>query len=113
MESLRPHFPDGTPTEYKKLVEDCWQDDPSKRPQFDDVVEALLDMEKTNSEEEASWFEAPLGHPAYRKVKERKSKGEKVVAEELKPDAPHKNKDKVHPRPGRLKSLFARKSSHF
>lgn len=111
MESLRPPFPDGIPIEYKKLVEDCWQDDPSKRPQFDDVVSTLIDMEKTNTEDETSWFEAPLGHPAYRKVAERKPKEEKVAADEPKPVAPQK-KEKVQ-KPGRLKSLFARKSSHF
>lgn len=117
MESLRPPFPEGTPSDYKKLVQDCWHDDPSKRIQFDDVVDVLVDMENNNTEEEASWFEAPLGHPAYRKVPESKTKEDKPSEPELKPVSPIKHKGKVQKpaaqKPGRLKSLFARKSSHF
>mmetsp|Transcript_2087 Transcript_2087/g.4078 ORF Transcript_2087/g.4078 Transcript_2087/m.4078 type:complete len:123 (+) Transcript_2087:202-570(+) len=122
MESLRPPFPDRIPTAYKKLVEDCWQGDPGKRPHFEDIVDVLNDMEKTKSEEEISWFEAPLGHPAYRKAKERKpakEKSQKPAAPELQLQTPeiepgnYQHKKGKAQKTGRLKSLFARKSSYF
>ena len=113
MESLRPPFPDGVPAAYKALVEACWKDDPAKRPQFEDVVESLFDMEKNNTEEENSWFEAPLGHPSYRKVPERKPKEDKAKVQLVGVDGVSPKKPGKGQRPSRFKSLFARKSSYF
>ena len=122
MESLRPPFPDGIPTAYKALVEDCWHGDPGKRPHFEDIVDILNDMKKTESDEETSWFEAPLGHAAYRKVKARKmteEKNRKQTAHQLQLQTPetestnNQHKKVKAQKPGRLKSLFARKSSYF
>ena len=122
MESLRPPFPDGIPAAYKTLVEDCWHGDPGKRPHFEDAVEVLIDMEKSKSEEETFWLEAPLGHPAYRKVKEQKStekKAQKQTAHVLQLQTPeiepgnNQHKKGKAQKAGRLKSLFARKSSYF
>lgn len=116
MESLRPPFPDGMPEAYKQLVEDCWQDDPVKRPSFEDVADLLTDMDKNFMEEEKSWFEAPLGHPAYRKVHNPKTK---EVAPKLKsPEIQSPGRNDAKPPKGKghkpfLKGLFARKSSNF
>lgn len=112
MESLRPPFPTGIPNAFKELVEDCWHDNPGKRPLFDDIVTRLIEMQKDYTEDENSWFEAPLGHTVYRKPSNTKPK-EKVQVQHAEADkvAP-KNKGKEQ-KPGRLKSLFARKSSYF
>lgn len=114
MESLRPPFPDGSPAAYKSLVEDCWQDDPAKRPAFEDIADILLDIQKNNTEEETSWFEAPLGHPAYRRVSEPKSKevGPKLKHPEVQAPVEQKHKRGKGQKPF-LKGLFARKSSNF
>ena len=117
MESVRPPFPDGIPSTYQQLVEECWQDDPDKRPQFEEIVDALSEMEKNLTEEEISWFEAPLGHPAYRKVVERKSKEDppqlNVPVKKEKDENAAANKKGKPQKPGRIKKLFGRKSSYF
>ena len=38
MDGYRPPFNFQIPDCYRKLIEECWQDDPSKRPTFDDIV---------------------------------------------------------------------------
>ena len=38
----RPQFPDESiPLCYQELIERCWNDDPSERPSFDDIVDIL------------------------------------------------------------------------
>jgi mitogen-activated protein kinase kinase kinase 11 len=116
MESLRPPFPEGIPEAYKQLVVDCWQDDPVKRPSFEDVANSLMDMDTNYTEEDKAWFEAPLGHPAYRKVHIPKAK---EVAPKLKsPEMQSPDCEDAKHRKGKgqkpfLKGLFARKSSNF
>lgn len=37
----RPEFKFPIPSCYKKLIEDCWNDNPNKRPTFDQIVQEL------------------------------------------------------------------------
>eukprot|EP01090_Pellita_catalonica_P010232 TRINITY_DN21698_c0_g1_i1.p1 TRINITY_DN21698_c0_g1~~TRINITY_DN21698_c0_g1_i1.p1 ORF type:complete len:464 (-),score=80.03 TRINITY_DN21698_c0_g1_i1:38-1318(-) len=38
----RPPIPESCMPEYKALLERCWQNDPQKRPEFSDIVQALM-----------------------------------------------------------------------
>ena len=38
---IRPIFETKIPSCYQKLIEDCWEDDPKRRPTFDQIVEIL------------------------------------------------------------------------
>eukprot|EP01102_Stenamoeba_stenopodia_P006404 TRINITY_DN1755_c0_g2_i1.p1 TRINITY_DN1755_c0_g2~~TRINITY_DN1755_c0_g2_i1.p1 ORF type:complete len:320 (+),score=100.47 TRINITY_DN1755_c0_g2_i1:887-1846(+) len=40
-EDVRPPVPKDIPPSLKKLMEDCWDKDPKKRPSFDDVIKRL------------------------------------------------------------------------
>lgn len=113
MESLRPPFPDGTPAAWKQLVEICWQDDPGQRPDFNSIVQQLTKLEQEKKAEEITWFEAPLGHAAYRKAKQQVKKEEKEAASTAK-NAEPEGKHGEAKKPGRFrKAFFARKSSYF
>jgi hypothetical protein len=113
MESLRPPFPDGTPAAWKQLVEDCWQDDPGGRPDFNDIVQQLTKLEQEKKAEDSTWFEAPLGHAAYRKAKHGKKEEKEGAPSSLKHGEVIAGEAQAK-KPGRFrKAFFARKSSYF
>jgi tRNA A-37 threonylcarbamoyl transferase component Bud32 len=37
----RPDIPNYCPPQYAQLIEDCWQEDPDKRPSFEDIITRL------------------------------------------------------------------------
>lgn len=37
----RPKIPSTVPSCYKELIEECWDDDPTKRPTFESIIERL------------------------------------------------------------------------
>jgi len=39
---LRPTIPDDCPGSYRSLIEDCWQENPEKRPSFTDIVPRVI-----------------------------------------------------------------------
>lgn len=43
-QGLRPQIPEQTPAELSALIERCWQDNPSKRPDFCDISVILQDL---------------------------------------------------------------------
>lgn len=43
---LRPVIPTVCPEGYAELMERCWSDDPSDRPDFTEVLSILFDMKK-------------------------------------------------------------------
>lgn len=42
----RPHLPAWVPKQYSQLVQQCWQADPTQRPEFKAIVSALLHIRK-------------------------------------------------------------------
>ena len=44
VEKERPPLPENTLPSLKKLIEDCWDDDPAKRPYFPEIVDRLADL---------------------------------------------------------------------
>jgi serine/threonine protein kinase len=65
--SARPPFPAGTPTAFAQLIEQCWDDDPQARPQFDAIVTRLIELVKILTEPEKLFLDAPMGHAVYNK----------------------------------------------
>ncbi|GAX77879.1 hypothetical protein CEUSTIGMA_g5321.t1 [Chlamydomonas eustigma] len=47
-EHLRPVFPAETPAAYKELAMRCWDESPTKRPDFSEVLDALQTMVQTS-----------------------------------------------------------------
>jgi len=45
IEKFRPRIPVGTPHEIKALITTCWDNDPSNRPSFSQILEALTALE--------------------------------------------------------------------
>jgi serine/threonine protein kinase len=41
---LRPTIPPDCPTEYRELICDCWQGDPKRRPNFEEICRRLNKM---------------------------------------------------------------------
>ena len=41
LQGMRPTIPYDCPPRYKKLMERCWSDDPSNRPDFQEIVSSL------------------------------------------------------------------------
>ena len=46
----RPEIKDDLPNCFKKLIQDCWSQDPSKRPSFDDILKKLRNDKEFISE---------------------------------------------------------------
>ena len=44
LEGLRPSVPPGSSTQMSKLVSICWNNDPTKRPRFDQILPILSKM---------------------------------------------------------------------
>jgi len=44
LEGLRPSVPPGVSTQMAKLVSICWNNDPTKRPRFDQILPILGKM---------------------------------------------------------------------
>ena len=47
---MRPDIPDYVPPAYKQLMEDCWEDDPTARPGFPDILNRLFNMLKDEAD---------------------------------------------------------------
>jgi len=43
-EGLRPEIPKHCPDLYRKLIEECWEENPDNRPQFGEILERLFAM---------------------------------------------------------------------
>jgi serine/threonine protein kinase len=71
MESARPPFPDETPTAFAQLIEQCWNDDPQARPQFDAIVTRLKELVSVLTEPDKAFLDAPMGHAVYKKKPQR------------------------------------------
>ncbi|KAL0016897.1 hypothetical protein SO802_003966 [Lithocarpus litseifolius] len=52
---LRPIIPKQTPQKLGELLERCWQQDPSSRPEFAEILEILQHMAKRIAEERMDW----------------------------------------------------------
>ncbi len=46
LEKKRPDIPPECPEQLAKLVRDCWEDDPTLRPSFSDIMELLITLVK-------------------------------------------------------------------
>ena len=44
---LRPTIPADCLPKYRELMEDCWNGDPKKRPQFDIICKRIYDIQKS------------------------------------------------------------------
>ena len=44
LEGLRPSVPPGVSSQMAKLVSICWNNDPTKRPRFDQIIPILGKM---------------------------------------------------------------------
>ena len=47
MNIMRPKIVPGTPLEYKSLMEQCWDADPSKRPDIDTLTNKIIEINLT------------------------------------------------------------------
>ena len=127
MECARPPMPDQAPESITNLIQQLWDEDPSKRLSFFEIIESLTDLEQAVSTAERQWLDAPLGHSVYKKkhkVIERKDPPVGPRATKA-PPAPHltppgtsvsnMKEEKNHPHQKRIsiRHLFSRKSSHF
>jgi serine/threonine protein kinase len=108
MEKGRPPFPDGTPPSIQELIESCWAHNPEDRPQFDDIIASLNNIEASSlSDDELSWLDAPLGHKVYAKPVTVHTT--KRVHLQVPVRAVQRRKSEIK----RFGGLFARKSSDF
>lgn len=46
MEGKRPSLPDGVDSDFARLIDECWDQDPSKRPAFSRIVRMIEDKGK-------------------------------------------------------------------
>src|SRR2546423_14632256 len=46
MNGIKPKISDGTPLEYKKLMKKCWDNDPLKRPNIDELWDKMIKLNK-------------------------------------------------------------------
>jgi serine/threonine protein kinase len=76
MDSARPPIPDETPKDFSKLIENCWDDDPHARPQFDAIVARLKELVTVLTEPEKAFLDAPKGHAVYKKPQQPKIDGD-------------------------------------
>ncbi|GAM26893.1 hypothetical protein SAMD00019534_100680 [Acytostelium subglobosum LB1] len=44
---LRPTIPKECPEQFANLIQDCWQEDPRRRPSFEDIITQLQQMQST------------------------------------------------------------------
>jgi serine/threonine protein kinase len=51
---MRPKIVPGTPLEYKKLMEQCWDADPTKRPDIETLVYKISEMNRLNYQNESN-----------------------------------------------------------
>ncbi|XP_068147133.1 activated Cdc42 kinase-like isoform X2 [Drosophila tropicalis] len=58
--------PDCCPSEYYTLMMKCWQDDPAKRPKFNEIYEQLPDMKPEQLKAVVNCLEAKKDHLMYR-----------------------------------------------
>ena len=49
---MRPKIIPGTPLEYKELMEQCWDADPTKRPDVKTLCDKLIEMRKLSYQKE-------------------------------------------------------------
>ncbi|EXX69571.1 hypothetical protein RirG_094850 [Rhizophagus irregularis DAOM 197198w] len=49
---MRPKIVPGTPLEYKKLMEQCWDADSTKRPDINTLVNKIVEMNRLNYQNE-------------------------------------------------------------
>ncbi|PKA56730.1 Serine/threonine-protein kinase HT1 [Apostasia shenzhenica] len=53
--NARPPLPASCPMAFKHLIKQCWETNPDKRPQFEEIV-AILEMFKNSFQEDPSFF---------------------------------------------------------
>lgn len=46
VEGRRPPIPEGIPSLFKQLIEQCWSQDPIMRPSFSTILDILTDMQQ-------------------------------------------------------------------
>jgi hypothetical protein len=63
VEHLRPQLPADLPTPIERLMQRCWETDPSKRPTFQEIEQLLSDIGRSMSPDGLAWLDAPHGHP--------------------------------------------------
>ena len=63
-QALRPPLPPHTPSPVRRLVEQCWAEQPKARPTFERVSSDLAEMATGLSVDELEWLDCPTGHPA-------------------------------------------------
>jgi hypothetical protein len=51
---MRPKIVPGTPLEYKELMEQCWNADPTKRPDSDTLCNRIVEMNRLNYQNESN-----------------------------------------------------------
>jgi serine/threonine protein kinase len=115
MEFARPPFPPDTPSAVKDLIEICWNEDPSSRPSFVNIIFALSQLDGSINEAERTWLDAPLGHPVYRKRPQGQSKSPSSATLIAPTGSVHVGEPNNSPDVRKKKKfgLFVRKSSHF
>lgn len=52
---VRPTIPEGTPESYKALIEQCWDENPTKRPETSVLMEAVQELIKEYERNQAEW----------------------------------------------------------
>jgi mitogen-activated protein kinase kinase kinase 11 len=65
MEKKRMSFPMATPQSLVELIETNWDDDPTNRNSFVEIVESIQTLQESLPDADLEWLEEPHGHPIY------------------------------------------------
>jgi hypothetical protein len=65
IEKKRPPMHKMTPVAIVELIESNWDDDATKRWDFDRIAETIQSVQDNMSQEDHEWLEEPDGHPVY------------------------------------------------
>jgi len=68
LERRRPRLPEGTPVAVARLMEQCWEAEPTDRPTFEVIEQALVQTANSLSTAEHAWLDAENGHPVTAKA---------------------------------------------
>eukprot|EP01094_Clydonella_sp_ATCC50884_P017540 TRINITY_DN306_c7_g1_i1.p1 TRINITY_DN306_c7_g1~~TRINITY_DN306_c7_g1_i1.p1 ORF type:complete len:836 (-),score=304.65 TRINITY_DN306_c7_g1_i1:349-2856(-) len=52
---VRPTIPPGTPATYRKLIEQCWDEEPKNRPETSDLMMSVQELVKEYEADPAAW----------------------------------------------------------
>ena len=65
LHKARPKLPTGIPKPLSKIIKKCWQENPDKRPTFNEIDISLDQFDKAMTAKQKAWLDEPYGHKVY------------------------------------------------